>query len=72
MFSFGQAGEGVFPVPSVLESSTQRERGVRLVGRTERVRERFYAISAEQNPKHPAVIAIRDAARQEIFPKKAK
>jgi LysR family transcriptional activator of nhaA len=67
MFSFGQDGEGIFPAPSVIERHVQRTAGVRLVGRTERVKEQFYAISAEERPKHPAVLAIRDAARQELF-----
>lgn len=68
MLSFGQDGEGVFPAPSVIEGHVQRVAGVRLVGRADQVKERFYAISAEEHPKHPAVIAIRDAARQELFP----
>ncbi len=67
MFSFGQGGEGIFPAPSVIESHVHRVAGVRRVGRTDEVKERFYAISAEEHPKHSAVIAIRDAARQEIF-----
>ncbi|HEX5241646.1 MAG TPA: LysR substrate-binding domain-containing protein [Tepidisphaeraceae bacterium] len=67
MFSFGQSGEGIFPAPSVMERNIQREVGVRLVGRASRVRERFYAISMEEHPTHPALIAIRDAARQDVF-----
>ena len=67
MFSFGQSGEGVFPAPSVMEGNIQREVGVRLVGRANKVRERFYAISMEEHPTHPAIIAIREAARQDIF-----
>jgi len=31
------------------------------------VRERFYAIAMEERPTHPAVVAIRDAARRELF-----
>ncbi len=67
MFSFGQDGEGIFPAPSVIEAYVQRVVGVRLVGRAQQVKQRFYAISAEEHPKHPAVLAIRDAARQELF-----
>jgi len=67
MFSFGQGGEGIFPAPSVVERQIQRETGVRLVGRANKVRERFYAISVEERPTHPAIIAIRDAARRELF-----
>jgi len=36
---------------------------VRVVGRTTRVRERYYAISAERRLKHPAVVAVSEAAR---------
>jgi LysR family transcriptional activator of nhaA len=72
MFQFGQGGEGLFPAPSVVERKIQRELGVRLVGRAEKVKERFYAISLEEHPRHPAVIAVRDAARHEIFQEKRK
>jgi LysR family transcriptional activator of nhaA len=50
-----------------VERKIQREMGVRLVGRANKVRERFYAISIEERPTHPAVIAIHDAARREFF-----
>jgi len=32
--------------------------------------EEFYAISAERKIKHPAVVAISEAARQRLFPAK--
>jgi LysR family transcriptional activator of nhaA len=67
MFAFGQDGEGIFPAPSIIEGHVQRVVGVRLVGRAQQIKERFYAISAEEHPKHPAVLAIRDAARRELF-----
>ena len=67
MSSFGQDGAGIFPAPSIVESRIQREMGVRLVGRTTVVKERFYAVSLEEKPKHPAVLAILDAAREKIF-----
>jgi LysR family transcriptional activator of nhaA len=72
MFSFGQDGEGIFPAPSVVQSHVQRVVGVRLVGSTEQVKHRFYIISAEQHPRHPAVLAIREAARQELFQERSK
>lgn len=67
MFSFGQDREGIFPAPAVIAPHIQRVVGVKLVGKTEQVKERFYAITLEEHPTHPAVIAIRDAARKEIF-----
>jgi len=36
-------------------------------GRLDRVRERFYAVSVERRLKHPAVIAITESARRELF-----
>ncbi len=62
--TFGQAGVGVFPAPTAVEAEVCRQYEVRVVGRTEEVRERFYAISVERKLKHPAVIAISEAARQ--------
>jgi LysR family transcriptional activator of nhaA len=45
----------------------RKQYGVAVVGRLDRVRERFYAVSAERRLKHPAVIAITESARQELF-----
>jgi LysR family transcriptional activator of nhaA len=64
---FGQAGEGLFAAPSIIESSVRKQYGVAIVGRLDRVRERFYAVSAERRLKHPAVIAITESARRELF-----
>ena len=63
---FGQSGAGLFAAPSAIEAEVRRHYGVRLVGRVE-VRERFYAITVEKKLKHPAVVAITEAARNEIF-----
>lgn len=64
---FGEAGTGVFPVPSVLEKQFRGERKLRVVGRANAVRNRFYAISVERKLKHPAVVAICETARHELF-----
>jgi LysR family transcriptional activator of nhaA len=60
---FGSAGLGLFPAPSVLEKEIRRQYGVVVAGRLAEVRERFYAISVERRLKHPAVVAISEAAR---------
>lgn len=65
---FGQAGRGAFALPSVVESEVLAQYGVKAVGRAERVRVRFYAVTAERKLTHPAVVAVRDAARNELFP----
>jgi len=67
LMTFGQAGVGIFPVPSAVEADVQKQYGVRIVGRITEIRERFYAISVERRIKHPAVVAISAAARQELF-----
>jgi LysR family transcriptional activator of nhaA len=65
--AFGQAGAGVFVAPSAIEREVKRQYDVKVIGRTDKVRERFYAISAERRIKHPAVVAISHAARESLF-----
>ncbi len=64
---FGQAGDGVFAAPSVIEEEVRQQHNVRVVGRSDAVREQFYAISVERIIKHPAVAAIQKAACCSIF-----
>jgi LysR family transcriptional activator of nhaA len=64
---FGRHGAGLFAVRAAVERETQQLYKVRLVGRAESIRERFYAISVERKLKHPAVVAITTAAREELF-----
>ena len=64
---FGQDGVGLFPAPTVIEKEVCRQYGVRVAGRTDAVRERYYAISVERRLKHPAVVAICETARKELF-----
>lgn len=64
--TFGQAGHGVFPAPSVIEAEIRRQYEVEVVGRINDVRERYYAISIERKLKHPAVMAISQAAREQF------
>lgn len=66
---FGQAGDGVFAAPSVIEKEVQHQHNVKLIGRSDSVREQFYAISVERIIKHPAVVAIQKAACSFIFSK---
>jgi len=64
---FGQAGTGLFPAPVAIEAEIRVQFGVKVVGRVDAVKARFYALSAERKLKHPAVLAIREAARSELF-----
>ena len=64
---FGQAGTGLFPAPVAIEAEIRVQFGVKVVGRVDAVKARFYALSAERKLKHPAVLAIREAARSQLF-----
>ena len=64
---FGQAGEGLFVAPTVIEKEVIKQYQVKVIGRTSDIKERFYAISVERIIKHPAVAAISEAAHQKLF-----
>lgn len=63
MKSFGKAGIGVFPAPSITADEVLEQYGVVCLGETGELRERFYAISVERRISHPAVRAVTEAAR---------
>jgi LysR family transcriptional activator of nhaA len=59
---FGQFGYGVFCTPSTIEEHVLKQYKVAVIGRTDDVKERFYAISPERKLKHPAVKKVIDVA----------
>lgn len=65
--AFGQAGHGIFPAPTVMEQEVKRQYRVAVVGRIPSLKQRFYAITVERKLKHPAVVAIFDAARKRLL-----
>jgi LysR family transcriptional regulator, transcriptional activator of nhaA len=67
MKSFGQAGAGVFPVPSAVADEVCQQFNVKKIGSTQEIKEQFYIISAERRLTHPAVKAVSDGARENIF-----
>jgi LysR family transcriptional activator of nhaA len=60
---------GIFSIPSVIESEVLDHYKVQVVGRSAAVRQQFFALSVERKIKHPAVVAICETARQDIFGK---
>jgi len=64
---FGADGVGVFAAPTVVEKEVCRQYGVSVIGHAPEVKERFYAVSVERRLKNPAVVAISDVARHELF-----
>ena len=47
----------------LIDAEVRRQYRVRLVGRLDTVRQRFYAITVERKIRNPAVIAISERAR---------
>jgi LysR family transcriptional activator of nhaA len=64
---FGRSGRGVFCAPTAIEDEVARQFEVQPVGRTDEVKQTYYAISVERRLRHPAVVAVADSARKEVL-----
>lgn len=62
----GHDGLGAFCAPSVVADDIERTFDVRVVGQLRGARERFWAVTAERQLRHPGVLAIADAARARL------
>jgi LysR family transcriptional activator of nhaA len=58
---------GLFPAAQALSSEVEDQYRVRLVGKVPGVHERLYAVTIERRIKHPAVVAICEAAKNLVF-----
>ncbi|OUR88488.1 LysR family transcriptional regulator [Gammaproteobacteria bacterium 42_54_T18] len=61
MKSFGQSGYGIFAGPTLIEKHIVSQYNVTVIGRTDELKEQYYAISPERRLKHPAIIEIVNA-----------
>jgi LysR family transcriptional activator of nhaA len=61
---FGQAGVGVFPAPATIADTIIAQYGVEEIGRTDSIRESFYAVTVERRISNPAVAALTKAGRR--------
>jgi LysR family transcriptional activator of nhaA len=68
-WEFGATGRAVFSAPLVLETHLRRFYNVQRIGGAPDVRSTYYAISVERKLKHPAAVAICEAARNTLFAK---
>ncbi len=68
MESLAQSGVGVFPALTALLPDIEQLLRVRMIGESECLSVRFYAISAERRLGNLAVAAMQDEARQQLFP----
>jgi len=64
---FGRAGEGFFAAPDALSADLAQDHGMVRLGAAEGLKAQVYALSAERRLAHPAVLAIRKAAQEEVF-----
>ena len=67
MKAFGQAGAGLFIAPTAIVDHVCEQYKVVELGRIESVVEQVYAITTERRITHPAIVAIRKVARQDVF-----
>jgi len=65
--AFGQDGLGLFAGPTAIEKEIVAQYGVQVVARVDEVQERFYVVTAERRLKNPAVAAICEQARADLF-----
>ncbi len=65
--TIGEAGWGIFAAPTPLAAHIRAQHEVALIGSTDDVRQRFYALTAERRIKNEAVAAIRETARTRLF-----
>jgi LysR family transcriptional activator of nhaA len=64
---FAQAEHGVIPSPSVVEEEVCYRYSLESIDRVPDLVERFYGITVERRLKHPAVVALSETARSELF-----
>lgn len=63
MKAFGQAGAGAFVVPTAIADEVANQYKVKILGKTDEIREQFFAITSEQYLSNPALVAISETAR---------
>lgn len=61
-----EAGAGMFAAPSIIADDIRVRYAVERAGRAEGMEESFYAITVERRIRHPAIVAITEAARDEL------
>jgi LysR family transcriptional activator of nhaA len=65
--TFGAAGLGIFPAQTPLSADLARRYDAVLLGPIDKVRDQFFAISADRRIRHPGVEAIRQAGSERLF-----
>lgn len=66
--AFGQGGHGIVVCPTVNEAEVCNQHGLEVLGRTEEVRESYYAITTERRTRHPGIVAVIEGAASRLRP----
>lgn len=64
---FAERGRGLFCSPTAVEDALLSSSWA-LIGRTDDVRQTYYAITVDRRLSHPGVVAIAERARNDLFP----
>jgi LysR family transcriptional regulator, transcriptional activator of nhaA len=64
---FGRRGAGIFIGPTVLTREIEKQFACKAMGVATDVEAEFFAISVERRVTHPCVVAITQAARDDLF-----
>jgi LysR family transcriptional activator of nhaA len=62
---YGQAGEGIFAMPSIIEEEICRMYGVTIIGRDPTLKVECWAITNNRRNEHPAVAALCESGKTE-------
>lgn len=65
--AFGQAAAGLFVAPTAIAAYVVEQYRVRAIGRIESVTEELFAITTERRLSHPAIVAVIQVARDQVF-----
>ena len=65
--AFALRNPDTIAAPAAIEDEVARQFEVQIVGRTDEVKQSYYAISVERRLRHPAVVAVAESARKEVL-----
>jgi len=61
-----EGGAGLFAAPAIIADDIRVRYAVELVGDSEPMKERYFAITAHRKLKNPVIVAIAEAAKAEL------
>lgn len=64
---FAESGAGFVPAPLAVEDDLREQFALHRVYRIPKAKEQFYAITVERKLRHPAVVAISEVAKRDLF-----